>query len=414
MMVGRGVGPVGLAALNLLLPVFSVYMGTGILFGVGGGVLFSVCRGRGEEEKAREYFTAALILAVCASIFFVVLFTAFFDPITRFLGRNEATDAYVREYGRFLKIAPPMFVFSSFLQAFVRNDGAPKLAMAGVVTGGISNVIMDYVFIFPLNMGMGGAAFATVLGCSLTVLILCLHFFSKNNTLKIVKPRELLSKCREVIHHGFASFLLEESSGIIIFLFNRQLLRYVGDLGVVVYGIVSNSALVVTSINNGICQASQPILAVNFGAARKDRVAQAFRYGMTAAGIGGVLFTAIGLFFPKEITALFVEPAPEILEMSVEAVRLYFLSFLFLGFNMLFSTYFQSVMKPGQAMAICLMRGFIINSILVMVLPMALGVTGIWTVMLITEAVTLITGLYLKGRTYKTQQRRTKENEKVL
>ena len=157
MMIGKGVGAVGIAALNLLLPIFSVYVGTGILFGVGGSVLFSVSKGRGEEQKAREYFTASVCLAIAASLLYMWLFTAFFDPITLFLGRNEGTDAYVREYGRYLKLTPAIFLFSSFLQAFVRNDGAPKLAMAAVITGGVTNVFLDYIFIFPLNWGIGGA-----------------------------------------------------------------------------------------------------------------------------------------------------------------------------------------------------------------------------------------------------------------
>ena len=147
-------GAVGIAALNLLLPIFSVYMGTGILFGVGGSVLFSVSKGRGEEQKAREYFTASVCLAIAASLLYMWLFTAFFDPITLFLGRNEGTDAYVREYGQYLKLTPAIFLFSSFLQTFVRNDGAPKLAMAAVITGGVTNVFLDYIFIFPLNWGL--------------------------------------------------------------------------------------------------------------------------------------------------------------------------------------------------------------------------------------------------------------------
>ena len=223
MMIGKGVGAVGIAALNLLLPVFSVYVGTGILFGVGGSVLFSVSKGRGEERKAREYFTAAVVLAALMSLTYMWVFTAFFDPITLFLGRNEGTDAYVREYGNYLTLTPAIFLFSSFLQAFVRNDGAPKLAMAAVITGGVTNVFLDYYFIFSLNWGIGGAAFATVLGYGLTTVILCVHFFSSKSTLKLVRPEGIVRKCLDVVRHGFSSFLLEESNGVIMLLFNRQL-----------------------------------------------------------------------------------------------------------------------------------------------------------------------------------------------
>ncbi|MFR1831701.1 MAG: MATE family efflux transporter [Lachnospiraceae bacterium] len=394
MMIGKGVGAVGIAALNLLLPVFSVYVGTGILFGVGGSVLFSVSKGRGEEKKAREYFTAAVLLAALMSLVYMWVFTAFFDPITLFLGRNEGTDTYVREYGKYLKLTPAIFLFSSFLQAFVRNDGAPKLAMAAVITGGVTNVFLDYYFIFSRNWGIGGAAFATVLGYGLTTAILCVHFFSKKNTLKLVRTEGLAHKCLDVVRHGFSSFLLEESNGVIMLLFNRQLLSYVGDLGVVVYGIVSNSALVVTSINNGISQASQPILAVNYGAGEKKRVALAMKYGVITAILFGMCFTAVGLLFPAQITSLFVDPTPEIMEMAVKAVRIYFLSFLPLGVNMLCSTYLQCVMRPADAMAICFLRGFLLSSVLVLVLPVLFGVDGIWAVMAVTEMITLAVAIF--------------------
>ena len=136
MMIGRGVGPVGIAALNLLLPVFSLFFGTGMMFGVGGSVLFSISRGRKEEAMCRRYFTAALFLALSVGIIYGAGFLFFFDPVTKFLGRNESMDLFVRQYGKILIAGAPIFVCSSFFQAFVRNDSEPKRAMAAVITGG--------------------------------------------------------------------------------------------------------------------------------------------------------------------------------------------------------------------------------------------------------------------------------------
>lgn len=172
-------------------------------------------------------------------------------------------------YGRVLVTASPMCVMSSFLQAFVRNDGAPKLAMAGVISGGVTNVVLDYVFIFIMKWGMGGAMLATATGTTLTVLILCSHFLSKENHLKPIWNVSL-KKVLEILGNGLASFILEVSNGFVTLLFNRQLLAYVGDLGVVVYGIISNTALVVTSISNGMAQAVQPLLSANYGAGKRD------------------------------------------------------------------------------------------------------------------------------------------------
>lgn len=397
LMIGRGVGPIGIAALNLLLPLFSLFFGTGMLFGVGGGVLLSISKGKGDEQGAREYFTVALGLAFVTGIFYLTAFHLLFDPVTRFLGRNASMDAYVREYGRILITGAPIFLFSSFFQAFVRNDRAPKVAMAAVISGGVTNVVLDYIFIFPMNMGMRGAALATVIGSVLTLGILFSHLCSKENTLKLT-AKASWSKAGEVVVNGLASFLLEMCNGIVTFLFNRQLLSYVGDLGVVVYGIISNSALIVASINNGISQAVQPILATNYGAGKWERLKETKRQGEITAAIAGLLFVSVGLVLPALVTEAFVAPTEEILTMSVLAVRIYFISFLAMGFNMLYSTWFQSVMKPGKSMILCLLRGLVLNSLLVFVLPMVFGVTGIWMAMPGAEFLTLAVGVVLLKR----------------
>lgn len=388
-MIGRGVGAIGIAALNLLLPLFTVFYGTGMLFGVGGGVLLSISKGRGEEQAAREYFTAAVACAVMAGIVFVAGGNLFFDPVTKLLGRNDSMDAYVREYGGVLVTGAPIFLFSSMLQAFVRNDKAPKLSMCAVIAGGVSNVILDYIFIFPMGMGMAGGAIASVIGTALTLVILLTHFVSPANTLKLVGVFRW-KKAGEIVINGLASFLLELSNGVVMFLFNRQLLSYVGDLGVVVYGIISNSALIVASISNGISQAAQPLLATNYGAGKKNRVLETRRFALITAGIAGTLFMAVGILLPVPVTNAFVVPTEEILAMSVPAVRIYFLSFTVMGINILFSTYFQSVMKPGYSLMICLMRGLILNGVLVFLLPILFGVNGIWMTMPATEILALL------------------------
>lgn len=401
MMVGRGVGAVGIAALNLLLPVFSLFFGTGMMFGVGGSVLFSISRGRQEETMCRRYFTAALMLALLVGAFYGTAFQIWFEPVTAFLGRNESMDLFVRQYGRILIAGAPIFVCSSFFQAFVRNDKEPKRAMAAVIAGGVSNVILDYVFIFPMGMGMAGAAAATVIGSLITVVILLTHFVSPANTLKLTR-RFGLREMRASAVNGASSFLVEMTGGIVIFLFNRQLLSYVGDLGVVVYGIVSNSALIAASIFNGISQAAQPVMAINFGAGKRKRVEETRRRALKTAAAAGILFTAIGLFCPQVLVYAFVEPTEEIIAMGVTAVRIYFLSFLAAGANVLFATYFQSVLKPGFAMAICMLRGIILNGAFVFLLPMFFGVNGIWAAMTATECLTLLCALIMLKEGRKT------------
>ena len=393
MMIGRGVGANGLAALNILLPMYSTFYGFGMMCGIGGSVLFGFSRGKGEEKEARGYFTTALLLAAILAVLSVVLCNVFFEPLLNFLGCTPAMREYAVPYGRILMLASPLYIFSCFLQAFVRNDGAPRLAMAGVVAGGITNVILDYIFIYMFRWGMAGAVLATVVGTLLTIVILGSHFLKAENHLKLgggVTPK----KFRDVLINGMPSFIMELSSGVIMLLFNLQLLKYVGDIGVVVYGIISNVALVVTSLSNGIAQAAQPMISANYGAGKAERVREGRNLSLAVAMAAGVLFTSSGFLIPVPIAELFLVPTEQIIAMAVPAIKLYFVSFVISEWNIICGTYFQAIVKPKLSLMITVMRGVVLNSILVFVLPAMFGVSGIWVVVTVSEAMTAITVLY--------------------
>ncbi len=308
MMIGRGVGGSGIAAMNILLPLYNTYFGIGMMCGVGGSVLFGFSRGRGDEKRARSYFTAALCVVLALSAVFLILGRIFFNPLITFMGNTPLLNEYTVPYGTVLTTAAPMFALSSFLQAFVRNDGAPKLAMAGVISGGVTNVILDYVYIFIMKWGMRGAALATATGTTLTVLILASHFFSKDNHLKL-EFSDVWRRVPEVLGNGLASFILEISNGFVMLLFNRQLLAYVGEMGITVYGIITNTALVASSISNGIAQAVQPLLSANFGAGNLKRVGEARKLGVRTGFAAGFIFTAIGHADPG--TVVLSVPGPD-------------------------------------------------------------------------------------------------------
>lgn len=396
--IGQGVGGKGIAALNIILPMFSLFFGIGLLFGVGGAVLMSISLGQGDTKTGQSYFTISFFLNLIISIVLLLVFITNFESIMYLFGATEEIMPLVIEYGIPFVIATPLFMFSALLQAFVRNDKAPKTAMAGVIIGGISNIILDYLFVFVFNMGMFGASFATILGTIISLVIFTTHFFKKNNNLKFVFDFSM-KKFTRIITTGFSSFLIEVSNGVVICLFNIQLVSLVGNIGITAYGILSNSALVAMSLSNGIAQAAQPIISTNFGANRHNRISSVAKMGILACGVIGLLGMAIGELFPEAITAAFVNPTPEILTISIPAVKIYFISFLILPINIFATTYFQSVMKPKFSFTITLLRGLIICSVLVLILPKLFGLTGIWAVIPITELATLFIIFALIKRT---------------
>ena len=183
--IGKGIGTLAMAALNIILPLFNIFFGVGLLFGVGGSVLMSIARGRGDEQLGKCYFTLSVILNAITCLILTVLLWIFMEPVVRFLGATNATLPYIRDYAPYVILGLSAFAFSSLLQTFVRNDGAPKLAMIAVISGGVLNVFLDIIFVFPLQMEMAGAAIASVFGSLCTICILLLHFLSKSNGLKL-------------------------------------------------------------------------------------------------------------------------------------------------------------------------------------------------------------------------------------
>lgn len=393
--IGKRLGATALAALNIALPIYNIFFGMGLLTGVGGSVLMSICRGKSKKEEGNVYFSTALILnAVLLTISMIVCIT-FMEDIARLLGGTSETMPYIMDYIPAIIWGMGTYFFSSFLQTFIRNDGAPKLAMNGVIAGGVTNIVLDYIFVYPMNMGMKGAALATVLGSALTVLILCTHFFTKKNQLRITLNGFRISFLKNIITNGFTSFVIEVASGFTIFIFNLQLIRYLGNTGVSVYGIICNTALVVICLCKGIEQAAQPILSINHGAGLHSRILKVQSLSLKTSVIICALPVLLGLLVPNVFTYIFLEPTQELLTLAAPAIRIYFIGFLFLGINMVFICYFQSVARSIPSLTLCLLRGCILVVIFVYLLPPVLGSTGIWLAFPAAEFSTMIIGILL-------------------
>lgn len=386
--VGKGIGADAVAGLNIVLPLFSLFYGTGLLFGVGGSVLLAFSKGRGKEQDARGYFSVAFLCVAVLAVLYTVLFQLLFEPVTDFLGAAHSTRIYVNEYGRTIIWGTSLFMLSSFLQTFLRNDKAPKLAMAGTITGGVANIVLDIIFVFGFRWGMFGAAFATVIGNGLGVAVLLSHFWSKQNTLHFSLAGVTLKTPLRIIKNGFSSFLIEMSAGIVTFLFNIQLMKYTGVAGVTAYSIISNTAIMLTSMSNGVSQAAQPIVATNYGAGKKERVYRVRQLGLACSAGIGLLFTGTALLFPDFLINIFIRPTPDVWAIAQPAIRIYGGAFVLSAVNLFLSNYFQGTLKPGYAMAICLSRGLLLNVLFVFALPPALGVTGVWLTIPLAELLT--------------------------
>ncbi len=393
--IGKGLGIEAMAALNIVLPLFNIFYGIGLLFGVGGSVLMSIARGRGDDNAGQMYYSLSLMLNIIFCVVITGILLTFLKPIVTLLGATDVTMPYVLSYAPYVIGGASFFALSSFFQTFVRNDGAPKHAMAAVITGGVLNIILDVIFVFPLKLGMMGAALATVIGSVTTFTILLFHLRSKKNGLHFTLTGVSAKRIVEVLRTGFTSFLLEITSGIVMFIFNIQILKYIGDVGVSVYGIMTNTNIVIYCLCNGINQAAQPLVSVNFGAGLYDRVKQVKNVGIKVAFAICSVFAILGLVVPNIFTYMFLNPTEEILEISSIAVRIYFAGFFLMGVNMFMTGFFQSTLRPTLSMVLCLSRGVIFSLIFVFVLPLFMGTAGIWAAMPLAEVVTGIIAFLL-------------------
>lgn len=386
-MVGQYQGPDGTAALAVVAPVWNVIYSLGLLMGIGGSVIFSTARGQagGKAAAENEYFTASVLgSAVLAAAAWLAL-ALFERPLLLFFGADQALLGLAMAYLQPIKAVLPLFLFNQMLAAFLRNDGDPGLATAGVLAGGLFNVAGDWFFVFALDMGVFGAGLATAIGAGITFVVLLSHFWGKKNTLALQKPTRLPHKLKKIAVTGFATFFVDVAMGILTVLFNRQIMRYLGADALAVYGPIVNVSTFVQCCAYSVGQAAQPIISMNFGARQWGRIRETLRYALYTVAAFSLFWTGLSLAWPNLYVHIFMKPTANILRIAPAIVRCYGLSFLLLPLNIFSTYYFQALLRPGAAFAVSVLRGCAVSGALILLLPLWAGPGAIWLAMPVTE-----------------------------
>lgn len=408
-MVGQYHGPDGSAALAVVAPVWNIIYSFGLLMGIGGSVIFSTIRGReqGQERKSNEYFTASVIGSVILAAIIWLLIIFFDRELLMMFGAQDNTLTLGLEYVAPIKYAIPLFLFNQMLAAYLRNDKNPALATGAVLAGGIFNVFGDYFFVFTCDIGAYGAGLATAIGSAITFIVMMTHFFMKKNTLKLVKPAQLPRKLKEITVTGFSTFFIDVAMGILTILFNRQIMNYLGNDALAVYGVIVNISTLAQCCTYSVGQASQPIISTNFGAGRGDRIRRTLKYALGTAAVFSLFWTVLSMAAPNLFIRIFMSPTPEVLEIAPGIMRCYCSSFILLPLNIFSTYYFQALMKPKAAFIVSVARGFVLSGILIYLLPAAAGADSIWFAMPITElavAIYVICEMVKCTRSLKTER----------
>lgn len=370
------------------------------MFGMGGATKYSIYRGQRKYKNADQFFSGTVYLMFAAAVIFMLAGVFFSGQLTRLLGADKNVYHMTKTYVQVILLFAPAFMANDTLICFVRNDGNPKLSMLGMLTGSFSNIILDYIFIFPLNMGIFGAVLATGLAPVISLIVLSGHWLAKQNRFHFVRIRPSLRLTGNIISLGIPSFITEMALGIVIIVFNAIILRLQGNIGVAAYGVVANLSLVVVSIYTGMAQGTQPILSRAYGYGDHKSQKQILKYALRTML---VLSFGIFLFFllaAGSIVSIFnSEQNMQLQEIATAGLKLYFTAIPFVGFNIILSAYFTSTEKALPAQIISLARGFLIIIPMAFFLSFLLKMTGVWLSFPATECFVSLAGiaLYVKS-----------------
>ncbi|MFN6432319.1 MATE family efflux transporter [Eubacterium callanderi] len=389
-MVGQYEGPDGVAALATVAPVWNIIYSLGLLFGIGGSVLMSAAKGAGDESRGNSFYTMAFIGAAVVAVLSWLGIIFFQDALLRLFGADDLLLGLAGKYLFWIKFVAPLFVFGQFFAAFIRNDNAPATATVAVMAGGVFNIIGDYIFVFVCDMGISGAGLATALGQVLSICILCSHILSKKCRLRFERPVGFGHMTRQIVLTGFSTFFIDIAMGILSMMFNNQIMKYSGSPALAVYGVIINVNTLVQACAYGVGQAAQPIISMNYGAGKGERIRKTLRLSLITVVVLSIVWTTLTMALPEPLIRLFMSPTPEVLAIAPDIMRKYFISFLLLTYNIYSTYYFQAIMRPKASLAVSVLRGLVVSGLLIYTLPALLGAEALWFAMPITEMVTAV------------------------
>lgn len=400
--IAQAAGTDGVTLLNLCLPIYNFIFAIGSMIGLGAATRYAILRAQG-DEKAQRYFSNAIFCACILAVPFVLAGIFCPDGLLRLMGGDAGIVALGENYARIFLLFTPFFMCNYVVASFVRNDGDPSLAMVATLSGSLFNVVFDYIFIFPMGLGLPGAALATAISPMLSIAICSTHFLKQSNTVAFVRKAPSLRLLAQSCQLGISGFVGELSSGVTTTVFNFLLLRLAGNVAVAAYGVVANFALVATAIFNGVAQGAQPLVSQCYGRNEMAGAKKLLLLGCgTALGLAAVLYGVV-FGFTDSLVALFnSENSALMAEFAHSGMRIYFAGYFFAGCNIVAAGYLGAVDRPTEASITSLCRGMAAIVACSLVLSALFGMTGVWAAFPASEAITFALTVYLLKRGERT------------
>lgn len=389
--VSNFTGSTAFASLNLVWPYIMILGGVGFILGVGGTALVSYQMGTGDRKLANRTFSLIVYTAIAVGLLLTLVGELTLAPVCRLMGASEAMLPHCLTYGRVMLIGIIPFTLQNMFQSFLVAAEKPRLGLWVTVAAGITNMVLDYLFMGPFHWGVVGAAWATMLSECVGGLIPLLYFCFPNSSLyRLGKTRWNGAALRQTCWNGLSEFVTNISMSLVNMLYNLQLMKYIGEDGVAAYGVIQYVAFFFVAIYIGYSMGTAPIVSFHYGAENYDELKNLFRKGLGFIAVAALTMITLSQTLANVVAGIFVGYDAELTALTAHAFRIYSLAFLMSGFNIYGSDFFTALNNGKISAAISFIRTILLEMSAVMLLPLAFGVDGIWIALPIAEALALI------------------------
>jgi len=395
MFVSNIVGSAAFTAINLVMPFLMIFGGVGFMFGTGGSAIVAKTLGEKKKEKANQYFSMMIWVTIIVGVIISIIGIIFIRPIVQWLGNGKVEDINIIEYGitygRIVLIFNIAFMLQNVFQSFLITAERPDLGLVVIIAAGVTNILLDALFIAVFKWGIIGAAIATGIGQCIGGLIPLLYFiFSKKSSLKFSKLKMDWSALFKACTNGISEFISNITASIIGMIYNFQLLKYVGADGVAAYGVIMYLEFVFVAIFIGYSIGCAPIVSYNFGADNKAELKNVFKKSLLFISITGFVMFVLAELLSTPIANIFVGKSENIKNLTIHGLRIFAFCFIFSGLNIFSSSFFTALNNGIISAVISILRTFVAKLVFIFVLPLLFNIDGIWLSSLVAEFLTCI------------------------
>lgn len=393
--VAKFVGEDALSALNIVYPIPSIIIAFSIMLSTGGSAIIARNMGEGKLRKAQENFSFIILVGFLLGIFFLIIGILFIDPLLHILGAIPSLYSYCYQYLIILILSAPLAVFQMLFQNFFVTAGKPHIGLAMTIIGGVSNIVLDYVFIVICHMGVSGAALATSIGYSIPALFGLFYFLlNRRGTLYLVKPvfrgKVLFYSCI----NGSSEMVNNLAVAITTFLFNILMLNYAGESGVAAITIVLYAQFLMTSVFMGFSSGIAPVVSYNYGSQNAIQLQKVFKNSINTVAVISIIVFLIAEFFSDPVIRIFVSPESEVFLITKHGFSIFSFSFLFTGVNIFSSALFTALSNGKVSAILSFLRTFVFLVLFLLLLPLIFYVDGIWLAVPVAEILAFLVSIY--------------------